>query len=264
MRASGGRCRDLLLIVVGTVRIAAVAQQVPPAVNVVATLVHGAYASVMSAISLDFAAILREELDRVHELFQPDELAYLALTSKIELQVRDRLAFALYRRLGDRLIAREWKRVDLAVLASDGETPEMLLEAKALYTFDLIGNQAWVSRYPNMVKADLAALCARQDLTERTQLFALVLATHPSSQATAHLKHVAKYSRGVGKAIGSHGDAAAVLRQADEALRASLPHAGDIHAGEIPGGVAYDVSVNVPYWLVASSRSGSSSDGFKD
>lgn len=210
----------------------------------------------MSGASVDFAAVLREELDQVHKLFQPDELAYLALTSKIELPVRDRLAFSLYRRLDDLLIAREWKRVDLAVLAGDGETPEMLLEAKALYTFDLIGDEAWTSRYPEKVTADLAALCARKDLTERTQLFALVLATHPTSQPSAQLKQVAKYSKGVGKAIGTHGDATAVLRHADEALRASLRHAGAVYPGEIPGGTAYDVAVSVPYWLIAPSRTG--------
>ncbi len=81
--------------------------------------------------------------------FGADELAFLALTSKVELPVRDRLAYALFERLPDRLVAREWKRVDLAVLARRPTPfPVMLLEAKALYTFDLVGEERWVGALP--------------------------------------------------------------------------------------------------------------------
>lgn len=209
----------------------------------------------MCAPAIDFAPILHDELEGIHELFEPNELAYLALTSKVELPLRDRLAFALYRRLDQHLVAREWKRVDLAVLANDGKTPEMLLEAKALYTFDLIGEDVWVDRYPKKVRQDVAAMRARSDLVDRTQLFALVLATHPISEAGPQLRAVAKYSRGVGKAIAAVGDAGTVLRQADGAIRSALPETSEILcAGEIPGGSAYGVEVEVPYWLIAVGR----------
>lgn len=67
-----------------------------------------------------------------------DELAFLALTSKIELPIRDRLAYTLFRRLPELLVTREWRPVDLAVLSPDGKTPVLLLEAKALYTFNFV------------------------------------------------------------------------------------------------------------------------------
>jgi hypothetical protein len=208
--------------------------------------------------ALDFVPVLHEEIERLPELFEVGELAYLALTSKVELPIRDRLAFALYKRLDQRLVAREWKRVDLAVLAPDGSTPELLLEAKALYTFDLIGEAVWVDRYPKKVREDIAALRNRSDLVEWTQLFALVLATHPLSQAGPELRHVAKYSRGVGKAIEALGDAEGVLRGADAAIRAGLPEASDVVCtGEIPAGSAYGIEIAVPYWLIAASPSGS-------
>lgn len=203
----------------------------------------------------DFETILREELGRIERLFAADELAFLALTSKVELPVRDRLAYALYQRLPRSLVAREWKRVDLAVLAEDGKTPQMLLEAKALFTFDLIGDEVWVDRYPMLVRKDVAALRARSDLTEHTQLFALVLATHPLTPAGPHLREVAKYSRGVAKAIGALGTADAVFEQADAAVRAAVPDASEIvDNGRIPGGSAYGVQVDVPYWLISASR----------
>src|SRR3954447_11031963 len=117
----------------------------------------------MQEPAMDFGAILRDELARLGRRFERDELAFLALTSKIELPIRDRLAYSLYQRLDECLVAREWKRVDLAVLSDDGKTPVMLLEAKALFTFDLIGDDVWVDRFPQKVREDVKALRARTD-----------------------------------------------------------------------------------------------------
>ena len=77
--------------------------------------------------------------------FGENELAYLALTSKIERQVIDRLAFCLQRDYGKRedvFVAREYtrrkaknpddnvSRVDLAIVV--GDEPQLFLEAKAM------------------------------------------------------------------------------------------------------------------------------------
>ena len=55
--------------------------------------------------------------------FRPNEIAYLALTSKPELAVRDRLAFHLYQKLKQdgSLVSREYhiggrKHADIAIL----------------------------------------------------------------------------------------------------------------------------------------------------
>jgi len=83
-------------------------------------------------------AISRDELvaavKEVPDEFEPGELAYLALTSKPELAIRDRLAWILAKQ-GHR-VAREWReRCDLAVLDQDGE-PFAVLESKASYGHD--------------------------------------------------------------------------------------------------------------------------------
>ena len=103
-----------------------------------------------------FSGVLVEELERLGALFEEDEVAFLALTSTIEGPVRDRLAYRLHKRLGSSwLVAREWRKDDIAVLSrGDRAVPIMLLEAKALYTFDLVGAAAWVQRYPDMVARD--------------------------------------------------------------------------------------------------------------
>src|SRR4051812_9974122 len=104
----------------------------------------------------------------------------------------------------------------------------MLLEAKALYTFDLIGDDVWVGRYPRRVRGDVAALRKRTDLSERTQLLALVLATHPLSGAGPELREVAKYSGEAAKALAALGSPDAVMNKADAAVTASLPEASHL------------------------------------
>jgi hypothetical protein len=72
--------------------------------------------------------------------FQVNELAYLALTSKIELPLRDRIAFELHKKFSDtHLICREWKskesksskRVDIAIVDKSNFKPVCLIELKA-------------------------------------------------------------------------------------------------------------------------------------
>jgi hypothetical protein len=207
--------------------------------------------------ALDFGPLLYEEIERLPELFEVDELAYLALTSKIELPIRDRLAFALYKRLDQRLVAREWKRVDLAVLGTDGSTPELLLEAKALYTFDLIGEAVWVDRFPKRVRDDVAALRNRSDLAEWTQLFALVLATHPLSQAGPAsprcevLARSGKGNRGARRCggcspRGRRGPPGGTTRGERRGV-----------CGRNPGRLGVRIEIAVPYWLIAASPFGS-------
>ena len=72
--------------------------------------------------------------------FQVDELAYLALTSKTELPLRDRIAFELHKKFSDtHLICREWKskenksskRIDITIIDKSNYRPVCLIELKA-------------------------------------------------------------------------------------------------------------------------------------
>ena len=69
------------------------------------------------------AEFLDDSLQASAKSFAAGELAYLALTSKVELPIRDRLAWCLHTSLPNRVVAREWKRCDLAVLDDDGVKP---------------------------------------------------------------------------------------------------------------------------------------------
>lgn len=68
-------------------------------------------------------------LDAIHEI-RPDDLAYLFATGKSELEIRNQIAMAMHRNRGNNhVIAREWKRHDLAVL--ENGDPKLIIEGKS-------------------------------------------------------------------------------------------------------------------------------------
>ena len=79
-------------------------------------------------------------LKEVESAFLQNELAYLALTQKVEHVFRDKLAFLLHQRLQtgkpSYVVCREWQRADLAIL--ENQLPVLIVEAKAGYSFDIM------------------------------------------------------------------------------------------------------------------------------
>jgi hypothetical protein len=89
---------------------------------------------------MTFKKDIEDIISTISSKFQDNELAYLALTSKVELPLRDRIAFELHKKYGDKyLICREWKskeikssdRVDLAIVEKETEKVLCLIEFKA-------------------------------------------------------------------------------------------------------------------------------------
>lgn len=94
--------------------------------------------------------ILVETLKGLDKCFRKreGELAYLALTSKPEFAIRDRLAFELHKRLfPEYIVAREWKRIDMAILRNEDQPePEFLIQLKTWSLFSFIGDADTISR----------------------------------------------------------------------------------------------------------------------
>lgn len=71
--------------------------------------------------------------------FYENELTYLAMTSKVENPLRDKIAYLLHRKFSkDFLVCREWKnrsinnnRTDLAIIDLKTQKPKYLIEFKA-------------------------------------------------------------------------------------------------------------------------------------
>lgn len=82
--------------------------------------------------ALQYQPLLLDVLNRLSDGFEPDELAYLALTSKPEFVIRDATAFQLYRQLTPKglLVAREWRHSDIAILENDA--PAAIVELKSI------------------------------------------------------------------------------------------------------------------------------------
>ena len=103
--------------------------------------------------AVDIGVVLRDALGQLGAAFADDELAYLTVTSKVEGPVRDRLAWALQTKLGsDFVVAREYRRADLAVLTATG-TLVAQVEAKVLCTFNAV-NEADRARYLGYLAKD--------------------------------------------------------------------------------------------------------------
>lgn len=197
-------------------------------------------------------ALTREliaSLEEVESAFQQDELAYLALTQKVEHAVRDKLAFKLHQRLSaqssELLVCREWFRTDLAVVHND--KPLLLLEAKAVYTFDIVKHGAQ-HPFPELVAADLeksAAWTSSAPDGRALETFALVIATHPHSAPSVQYRQAVKYYGGVSKyAVDSN-----TYEAACEVMSQKMTHVEPVHSCKLAGGQAFGVDVSVFLWL---------------
>jgi hypothetical protein len=174
----------------------------------------------------------------------PDELAFLALTSKPESEVRDRLAYRLHQQLaGTELeVAREWRRTDLAVLNAHG-TPVALVEAKALHSRFAVPRQR-LERWRNWVEGDLrkASDLAHRATAREAEIYALLVVTHIKDEAPPDLSDAVKYQARMRKIVP--------WREAADNLRQFLPDlAGEPHQTELGEGEAFDLRAVITTWL---------------
>lgn len=194
------------------------------------------------------AEYLAQALEDAASSFAPGELAYLALTSKVELPLRDRLAWSLYTQLPDLIVTREWKKTDLAILDRSG-TPLALIEAKALYTFDVVTpERANVGKYKRRVEDDIAKSFTLLE-GRPASVFALVLVAHPKSLPSAGIEGALKYQSGIKSALKrSHEQD--VRAGARSTFSAALEPLGQALHGSLTGGTAFGVSVDVDYSII--------------
>ncbi|MFZ3497180.1 hypothetical protein ACODT5_28820 [Streptomyces sp. 5.8] len=200
---------------------------------------------------------LKRALKTACASFAPDELAYLALTSKPESPVRDRLAWTLHTSLPDHVAAREWAtngkraRTDLAILDKASHKPLALIELKACYTFDFADPaQKSVGDYRRRIADDLAK--AREAGDADTALFGLLLMTHPAippQQTTSVVKYGPDIERSL-KARSSHSLAAAARHNA---LTALTP-LGKVKDGTLRAGSAFGIDVDISYFLIRAGE----------
>ena len=203
---------------------------------------------------------LTNGLQALERQFRKNELAYLALTQKPEHVLRDRLAFELHQTLQKRdaslCVCREWRRVDLAILK--GDTPKLLLEAKAFYTFDLLHEKVlekYLGRDGHVMNdickaTDTAAKHVGDGKNARPETYALVLATETPETPSIRFRQSIKYFNCIKKYSPKpipFGDATNIVCD-------RLDKLDIVGSWKIMAGKAFDVNVELFAWLLRSRR----------
>lgn len=199
---------------------------------------------------------LNSELDNIKDGFRENELAYLALTSKAEMPIRDKLAYLLHKSFEDKDISvcREWNnpnrpeklRTDLAIIQN--EQPLALIELKAMYSFDVINDKTF-ARFKRMLQEDISKniVCA----SDKEHCYVLLLVTHPilNCSISDDLKSVIKYQASMNRAFSNR-----LYKSGD--LRTETINKLTTAFGEEPkvlrGGSAFGIEVEVFYLLMNS------------
>ncbi len=193
--------------------------------------------------------------------FRENELAYLALTSKVENPIRDRLAYSLHRAFGegrDLCFAREWTmpgnmkkakgkrggRLDLTIFQN--EVPRLFLELKSMYSFDMYTRYA-DRQYPEQVGNDMTKM-NNYNSSHEIQKIAIILITDPVQKPEKCLDHIIKYSRWIRQ---FHEETKEGL---EKAVECNFSDFESLASGFIDGGRAFGIDVTVRYWCFDSCK----------
>ncbi len=181
--------------------------------------------------------ILMDSLSSIALEFKTNELAYLALTSKIEQPLRDRWAFVLHRKLQkDIIVSREWLRTDIALITN--QEPIALIELKAMYTFDATSAKSLSSFVQDMEKDESKA---KNLASKSVEIYTILLATHPKSIIPIRFEQIVKYAPGINNAIRKFKDADSVREVAINEVNDKFVGKNVIASGNINGGKAFNV-----------------------
>ena len=191
--------------------------------------------------------LIRQTLATIDREFRPNELAYLALTTKIENPLRDRWAFLLHKSTEASVtVAREWFRTDIALL--EGTVPKALIELKAMYTFDAALDQEKITGFCDAMEKDEEKALSLSN--GKSDIFTVLLATHPGSAVTGAQESVIKYHQGINRALKRYGKSEDVASVAVKAVNRRLAKQNVIASGIFDGGCAFEINTQVFYWLV--------------
>jgi hypothetical protein len=201
---------------------------------------------------MNVSNLLLNSIQELPSTFNENELAYLALTAKIENPIRDRIAYSMHRskEINGLIVSREWKRRDLAILEnSDADlNPLGVLEIKAMYSFDASEVASKRSQYIKLLYEDVSK--AMKVATENTQIFFLLLVTHPHSYPPSSYSSVVKYWSQIRKSLTPPRTAQQTWRETSDYLSEHLPNDIESHHRLWNAGTAFGVKVEVGYWLL--------------
>ena len=149
----------------------------------------------------DIERILSQE---IREQSHAGDLAFLSLTSKIELNFRDRIAVSLFQKYSKSYkISREYKRCDLAILDNENNLV-LVIEFKACYSFDFIKKNK-SKEYIQAIEKDMKK---SQINFPGIPMYSVLFMTHPKLPIPSDQINIIKYRGGINKHLKDHTEIA--------------------------------------------------------
>lgn len=178
-------------------------------------------------------------------LFQREEISYLGLTSKIEIQLRDKLAFALHNEFKDKfIVTREWKKCDIAILDKNTLEPILLLELKNCYSCDLL-KKSTLKEYELEIKKDLNK--SYNLSSEKTQFYSVLFITKPRTIIPAEYLKIVKYSKAINSGFNKFGNWENIEMIGEANFRNLF---NIVYEGHIKKDVSFGIECSFDYFIV--------------
>jgi hypothetical protein len=200
-------------------------------------------------LKIEMIDIVKQILEKeIKKHFSNEELAFLGLTSKIENPIRDLVALRLKKILGSNfIIAREWKRCDLAVLRKDN-TPVCLIEFKACYSFDLF-NSKNRKNYTELVKGDLQKSDnLKNKYSKHSHCFSILLVSKPKDLIPNKYNGIIKYRSGINSNLKKCNENISKLETTGH--REIIKNFENIVFGKIAQDSAFGIKYGLDYYLI--------------
>lgn len=193
---------------------------------------------------------LTQSIEQLPNCFDENELAYFALTSKVEQPIRDKLAFHLFNKLKlNQTILREWKRVDIAALSDNGEA-EALIELTATQTCDLALKPELAYKLLEKVASEEAKL--KKFCSNTTKCFTVLLATHIHNSIPDCYTKFVKYHDSIARAFDKIYYPEKMKSMAQNAIAKAFIKRELLSNGEIFAGNVLETNVSILYWVYKS------------
>ncbi|MEW6991513.1 hypothetical protein AADZ91_12585 [Colwelliaceae bacterium 6441] len=197
--------------------------------------------------------------------YEQDELAYLALTSKIEHTLRDKWAYGLHDNLNKKskdniIVSREWHRTDLALLDAKTKKAKALIEIKAIYSFDVAAKykigQYIKAEHPflDLMLYDVKKAKDLKDdhqglVDEDLEIYKVLFVTHPK-MGTGGTKwnNIIKYRGSIDSCLKKINE-----RDLIDEVKTSLNKEFNKESILKKGGKAFDIEVDIYCWIVKAN-----------
>ncbi len=181
--------------------------------------------------------------------FRKNELAYLSMTGKNELLIRDRIAYELYSKYDNYIISREYNpsgiksRIDLAII--ENNQIKDIIELKSMYTFD----SADMSGYINAINKDFNK--NSKLVINGVNQYEIIIATHIKAVPNKEFKEYVKYYRLIDKHTSNIENSKMLVDNLDYIIRKEFSRERyEIKNFNITAGQAFGVDVDVWFWVV--------------